>query len=189
MSHREQPRRRNETPPLPLTRPSPTHRPDPVCCALPPALQDATQVNCKSGVKISQKNQKRIIKKIDGGAHFPIRDVQREKKKQHKECNWKCNSSSLLLRRLPSHRRCLTWMEASITWESPARVGPTSRHRWWHRGDLPGGTPGVRVGAVQSQWPAEPGTRGSGGLTCPARSVSRLFGVRQAGGGGGAFLG
>lgn len=58
--------------------------------------------------------------------------------------------------------------------------------RWlrWHRGCPPArDTPGGWGEAVQSRSPAEPRTRGSRGVTCPARSVPRLFGVPRLQGG------
>lgn len=47
-----------------------------------------------------------------------------ENKQKKRKCNWKCNSSSLLLRRLPWHCRCLRGMEASAAVGQPG-VGRT----------------------------------------------------------------
>lgn len=110
--------------------------------------------------------------------------IGREKKKIQ-ECNWKCCSSSPLLPRLPCHGR------VSPGWRrhpcGKTRRGQTWWHcRWlrWHRGCPPArDIPGVWGEAVQSWSPAEPRTRGSRGVTCPARSVPRLFGVPRLGGG------
>lgn len=91
-----------------------------VGCTLPPTPQDKTQVSCKSGLETSGKTKRKRR-----GAHFAIRDVHREKKKKEKrKCHWKCNSSSLLLRRLPWHCRCLLGMEVSVAVGQPG-VGQT----------------------------------------------------------------
>lgn len=94
-----------------------------------------------------------------GGAHLPIRDMQREKKKKNATGSaaptpWCCHG-----RVSPGWRR--------HPWGKPG--GGSWWHCRWHRGCPPARD--------------TPGARGSRGVTCPARSVPRLFGVHRLGGG------